>query len=194
MDPVRQLLRDRREAGRRGDPNVDLCVLALAADGRPSLRTLVLRDAGDAGFVMFINKTSRKWRLIGQNPGAELLLWYPSVQKQYRIAGELREGAAELVSASWHKRPAAGKYLDHAYTTMAPQGGVIRSLAALTGCIERLRAATPVEGLAAPATATAVILAPETIERLALDRPDRIHDRRLFTRTENGWREEQLMP
>ena len=60
MDPIKRIQTDRQDARNFDDPNADLCFLALSESGKPSIRTLVLRDVTAEGFTLFVNKTSPK--------------------------------------------------------------------------------------------------------------------------------------
>ena len=82
MNPVQSIQSDRKQARRLKDSNADVCFLALAdANGKASVRTLVLRDINDNRFTLFINKTSPKWQAFTGGTGHELLIWYASVQR-----------------------------------------------------------------------------------------------------------------
>jgi hypothetical protein len=48
--------------------------------------------------------------------------------------------------------------------------------------------------LEAPRTATGVYLEPFAVERLDLDQPDGVHDRRHFQRRPDGWHFATLVP
>ena len=45
-NPIDQIIRDRQVARSHEDSNADICMLALSEDGKPSVRTLVLREIG----------------------------------------------------------------------------------------------------------------------------------------------------
>ena len=194
MNPINKIIEDRQTARNLNDSNANVCFLALSDNNRPSARTLVLRDINDTGFTLFINKTSEKWRTIKKNHRAELLLWFASVQRQYRVRGHLEELHRTSVESNWPRRPAASKYLDYAYTLYQQQSMQIESHAALKQEITTLRARQPEESLKTPETATGMALVPDEIEILHLKDPDRIHDRKLFFRDKNIWKVTQLMP
>ncbi len=194
MDPIKRIQEDRQDARSHDDPNADLCTLALAENNRPSVRTLVLREVSEEGFILYISKTSPKWTVIHHNPVAELLLWYTHSQTQYRISGTITEIDKGIVDHHWLRRPAASKFMDHSYKTIGAQSSPIESRQVLVGHINQMREDLDEETLTAPDTAAGVLIKPETIELLDLNMPNRIHDRRRFTRTQTGWLEQQLIP
>lgn len=195
MNPLANIRKDRQVARSHQDSNADIAFLALSQDGKPSVRTLVLRDVDDHGVSLFINKTSNKWQSIVDNPNAELLLWYSSIQRQYRISGQLHEIQDETIENNWQRRPAPSKYLDHAYEELAPQSSILQSRDVLVNFIRTFRENRKEIELHTPPNATGVVLRPESIECLDLNNVDRIHDRRKYQLTADGkWQALILMP
>jgi len=194
FNPINQLQTDHQAARSLNDTNADICFLALSEAGRPSVRTLVLRGISEDGFTLFISKTSPKWHIIQENAEAELLLWYSSMQKQYRIHGSIQALGQDAIDNNWPRRPAGSKYLDHAYTGFSAQSTEISSREALVAHIEAHRTRQAEDELSIPETAAGICLIPASIERLDLNAHDRIHDRRRYTRDGQHWHETQLMP
>ena len=128
MDPLSIIKSDRTEARKVQDANADICFLALAAkDGLASVRTLVVRDIVNRAIRLFINSTSPKWQSLNDGAHYELLLWYPSQQKQYRIQGETSMVEPEEVKTNWFRRPQGSKRLDYVYKEFAAQSSEIAS-------------------------------------------------------------------
>lgn len=194
MSPIDKIIADRQSARDFSDPNADICFLALSNVDQPSVRTLVLRDISEHGCTLFINKTSEKWRSLSVNHRAEMLLWYSTLQRQYRIRGLVEELDRSSIESNWPRRPAGSKYLDHAYSKFQEQSKPIESHRALAQHIKTLKDTVPEESLTVPETATGLALRPTEIELLDLNDPNRIHDRKLFRREENNWIVTQLMP
>tara|TARA_B110000196_G_scaffold312312_1_gene317421 strand:+ start:288 stop:875 length:588 start_codon:yes stop_codon:yes gene_type:complete len=195
MDPVERIQSDRAQARSLDDPNADLCFLALAdSSGRASVRTLVLRDITELFITLFINRTSPKWHIIDRGGDAELLIWYPSVQRQYRIRGTLTEIDAKTIATSWQRRPVGSKYLDHVYEEMGAQSSFIDSRESLTSKLGDLKSSTSSDDLSVPPSATGVSLNYSSIDMLDLNKEDRIHDRQLFTLTGNSWISKVMIP
>ena len=194
MDPIARIKAERQDARDLDDPNADLCFLALSESGKPSVRTLVLRDITADGFTLFINMTSPKWSIIQANNQAEMLIWYTNSQTQYRISGLIEELAPSFIEHNWHRRPTASKYMDYSYASLGSQSSQIDGRDALIGHIDGLKEKHREEELVTPESAAGIVLRPEVIEMLDLNMPHRIHDRRRFVLTDGKWRFTQLMP
>lgn len=194
MNPFDLMIADRQLARQREDTGADTGSLALAEDGQPSVRTLVLRDITQAGVTLFINKSSPKWRTIEKNPNAELLIWFHSVQRQYRVAGRIQMLDPAIIQENWHKRPGASKYLDWVYEKEIPQSAKIRSREDLIDTVDRLKTDLPESRLTPPDGAAGILLTASRVEILDLKSPDRIHERKLYELNADQWDVSQLMP
>lgn len=195
MDVIARIRNDRAEARKLSDSNADICFLALADQaGRASIRTLVLRDISDNRFLLFLNQSSPKWNVLTAGGSYQLLLWYPSMQRQYRIAGTTSPLSIEVVKRNWQRRPTGSKLLDLLYERKRDQSSPIDSREALVDDIREIRQSVKVDSIEAPEKVAGIELVAETIEMLDLNREDRIYDRRLFTLTGSGWSTQYLVP
>ena len=87
-----------------GDPNA-MVVTTATPEGRPSVRTVLLRALDDAGFVFFSNHDSRKGRELAANPHAALLFpWHP-LGRQVIVEGDAVPLDAAASDAYWATRP-----------------------------------------------------------------------------------------
>ena len=95
-DPLAQFTRWWDEATRSEIREVNAMTLATAArDGRPSARTVLLKDFDARGFVFFTNYDSRKGRELTANPRAALLFFWKELERQVRIDGHVERVNAE---------------------------------------------------------------------------------------------------
>lgn len=194
MNPFDRLIADRQLARNQEDTGADTGSLALTEDGQPSVRTLVLRDITQSGITLFINKSSPKWRTIEKNPHAELLIWFHSVQRQYRVAGRIKMLDPAIIQENWHRRPSASKYIDWVYEKEIQQSAKIGSRQALINTVNQLKTDTPESSLTPPKGAAGILLMANRVEILDLKSPDRIHERKLYELKANQWVTSQLMP
>ncbi|MFT7684908.1 MAG: pyridoxamine 5'-phosphate oxidase [Candidatus Azotimanducaceae bacterium] len=199
MNPS-QIINQTRQAARQAkDQNSETCFLAIASKkGVASLRTLVLRNISDNNFTLYVNKSSPKWHQLSEHCHYELLLWYPTQQKQFRINGTCRVLEYNEVSEVWKNRPASSKYMDALYQNI-PQSAEISSRAQLKENIESLKRSLDADKMVAPQLVSGVELQANKIEILDLAPPEqeddeRIHDRRLFRLAEGHWQSEVLVP
>src|ERR1700748_3446995 len=63
------------------NPNA-MVVATVAADGRPSLRVILLKGVDDRGFVFYTNKESRKADELAANANIFLLFYWQSLGPQ----------------------------------------------------------------------------------------------------------------
>jgi pyridoxamine 5'-phosphate oxidase len=61
--------------------------VATSADGRPSARTVLLKEVGPTGFTFFTNYDSRKGAELAANSGVALHFGWYALQRQVRIEG-----------------------------------------------------------------------------------------------------------
>jgi pyridoxamine 5'-phosphate oxidase len=89
-----------------GLPEPNAMVLATAsADGRPSARTVLLKQVDVRGFVFVTNYTSRKGTELAANPYASLVFpWFP-MTRQVVVVGTVARVAPEESAAYFATRP-----------------------------------------------------------------------------------------
>ncbi len=196
-DPIAEMVADRERARTAGDPFADLCILATTdpgdATGMPGVRTLVLRDAGPQGIGLLVSALSPKWAPLEAGRFECLLVWL-TIRRQYRIRGQLQPMPPERVEEYWGQKVHASRLLDLYYARVQPQSSPIASREAFLAGIEDLRRAHPTPDVVPwPDALRGVYLVPQRIEAWR-GSPDRLHDRRLFHRAGEGWREEVLIP
>jgi pyridoxamine 5'-phosphate oxidase len=176
------------------EPN-DANAVALAtatADGVPSVRMVLLKGHGPDGFVFYTNGESRKGREITANPQAALLFHWKSLRRQLRIEGSLNEVPAEMADAYFHSRPRVSQLGSAASDQSQP----LDSRATYLARVDALERLHEHDTIPRPPHWTGYRLAPERIE-FWLDRPNRLHERRLFTRDATGkcgWTSTLLYP
>lgn len=87
--------------------------MALAtarADGAPSLRWVLLKDAADdATFTFFTNHESRKGEDLAVNPNAALAFFWEPIERQVRVEGWVARLTAAESDAYWATRPRASR-------------------------------------------------------------------------------------
>lgn len=188
-DPVQLFDYDRSRAGSLNDPLANVCYLATITDaGDPTVRTLVTREVeGRVG--VFMNASSPKFREIGNSSAVTVLMHFPSIAIQYRMHTGLTEMDGETVQQFWMNRPQASKKMDWLYSS-SPQSSTVESRTALLNRLSNLDAPNR-----APPSATGFYFDPIlSIERLALDQPDHVHDRTKYVLDGSSWKVFQLVP
>src|SRR5207248_1776372 len=81
----------------KADPRIveptAMTLATVGADGRPSARVVLLKDADEDGLVFYTNLDSRKGREALARPDVALVFWWGQLESQVRF-----EGRAERVS------------------------------------------------------------------------------------------------
>ena len=188
MNPIELVREDREKARIEDDPLVDRCFLATVRnDGEPAVRTLVLREV-EGRFAVFFNATSPKFEEIRESKTVEVLLWYSSVQIQYRLRCALQRIPSGIVHDQWKNKPEITRRVDHAYAVNA-QSSPIPDRKHLQELV-RAQDASQV----APDSVIGFFLEILEIDRLNLATEEGIHLRERYLTTSDGWKRQTLMP
>ncbi len=87
-------------------PEPNAMVLSTAtAQGAPSSRTVLLKDADERGFVLFTNLESRKSRELAANPQASLVFPWFAIHRQVTVVGVAELIGRDEVEAYYRSRP-----------------------------------------------------------------------------------------
>lgn len=74
------------------------------AEGRPTVRTLLLKMCDERGFVFFTNGLSRKGRQLDENPRAALCFFWQTLFEQVLVEGRVEPVSDEEADAYWATR------------------------------------------------------------------------------------------
>ena len=80
-------------------------VASVGADGRPSVRMVLLKHVDAHGFVFCTNLESRKGRELAANPSASLLFWWGPLAEQVRVEGQVEVITGAEADAHFAARP-----------------------------------------------------------------------------------------
>jgi pyridoxamine 5'-phosphate oxidase len=190
-DPVRQFTDWFHEAVAAGVSQPEAVALATATpDGAPSVRMVLVKQAGEDGFVFFTNYESRKGGELAANPRAALLFHWEPFGRQVRIEGPVTRTTREESEAYAHSRP-RGSQLGAA---ASPQSRPVDSREALERRVAELDERYADAQVPLSAAWGGFRLRPETFE-FWQHRDNRLHDRFRYTRAPDGtWRIERLAP
>jgi pyridoxamine 5'-phosphate oxidase len=176
-----------REA-ERDEPNA-MALATATPEGRPSVRMVLLKAHGPEGFTFYTHYGSRKGEEIAANPNVALLFHWKSLCRQVRI-----EGSVERVSPQEADAYFATRKRDSQIGAWASeQSQPLPNRATFEARFEEMK--QKFEGMEVPRPRdwSGFRVVPESIE-FWTGREHRLHERRLFTRTEEGWAEGLLYP
>jgi pyridoxamine 5'-phosphate oxidase len=105
-DPVPMVRSWLEEAEADGIRLPNAIALATAdADGRPSIRHVLLRGIDADGFVFYTNRASRKGRELAENPRAAFALYWRELDRQVTVSGDVVAVSHEESDAYFASRP-----------------------------------------------------------------------------------------
>ena len=188
-NPITEFLNAIERAASR---QVDTAPAALAtadASGQPSVRIVLLRGVDDRGFVFHTNYNSRKARELDANPRAALCFHWHTLEEQIRIEGSVERLPPSESDAYFARRPRGSQLGAWASNQSAPLPSR-ETLEEQYREVERRFGDGPVPR---PPFWGGYRLVPSRIE-FWFGRPDRLHDRLLYTRERDGWKIERLYP
>lgn len=188
-DPVEQFQQWLDEALDADIMEATAMTLATAdARGRPSTRTVLLKDVGENGFVFYSNYEGRKSRELAENPHAALNFYWDVLERQVRVEGQVGKLSRKASESYFHSRP-RGSQLG---ALASNQSEVIENREVLEERVQALDEKYP-DKIPLPDDWGGYALTPEVIE-FWQGRPNRVHDRLRYTREGEGWRLERLSP
>jgi len=188
-DPIRQFAHWWDEAMKSQLPEPNAMTLATAdARGRPAARTVLLKGFDENGFVFFTNYESRKGNELVANARACLLFFWPELERQVRIDGDVARVAAAESDEYFRSRPLASRIGAWASPQSQPIAGRawLLARAAEMGLRHGLNPPRPPHW-------GGFRVRPVAIE-FWQGRPSRMHDRLLYTRSGDGWQRQRLAP
>ena len=166
-----------------------MAVATAGADQRPSVRMVLLKAHGPEGFTFYTHEGSAKGDNLRQNPQAALLFHWKSLFRQVRI-----EGPVERVSDAEADAYFATRGRDSQLGAWASdQSRPLDSRATFEQRFEEAKRRFEGRDVPRPATWGGYRVVPDRIEFWTA-REHRLHERRLFTRTAEGWVEGLLYP
>lgn len=171
------------------EPNA-MVVSTATADGRPSSRTVLLKQFDERGFVFFTNYASRKGREIAENPYVSLLFpWHP-IARQVSVTGTAARIGRDETAAYFRSRPHGSQLGAWA----SAQSEVIDSRAELDRRYAELAERYPEgEQVPVPPEWGGLRVVPDAVE-FWQGHENRLHDRLRYVREGGKWRVERLCP
>ena len=170
------------------EPNA-MTLATVDAQGRPLQRTVLLKYFDQQGFVFFTNYESRKARQIAQNPHVCLLFPWITLERQVIIQGRAEKISTAESLKYFTSRPRESQL----GAWVSQQSSVISSRKLLMQKLQEIGDKFKHGEIPLPSFWGGFRVVPETME-FWQGGPARIHDRFLYTRSEDQWSIERLSP
>lgn len=178
-------------AGNPEPTAMQLATVELDAEGvpHPDVRTVLLKEADERGFVLFTNYLSGKGRQIAAVPQVALQWYWPALARAVRVRGAAERVPREESEAYFTTRPRGSQLGAWASRQSSELGSRAELLAAYARVGEEYRG----REVPCPPHWGGVLVTPASIE-FWQGEPSRLHDRVRFVREGRGWQVHRLAP
>ncbi len=176
------------KASEPNDPNA-MALATADAQGRPSVRMVLLKGHGPDGFMFYTNREGRKAADLAANPNAALLFHWKSLRRQVRIEGAVgvaSDAQSDAYFASRSRDSQLGAWASDQSRPLASRETFESRFGAVKARFEGGEVPRP------PFWGGYVVMA--SVIEFWQDRAHRLHERRVFTRAGGGWTEGLLFP
>jgi pyridoxamine 5'-phosphate oxidase len=189
-DPIVQFERWFRDAcdQDRMDPNA-MTLSTVDTHNRPASRTVLLKYFDERGFVFFTNLESSKAAHIAANANVALLFFWRELGRQVSIRGAAARIPASETLRYFATRPRGSQI----GAWVSSQSSVVSTRALLEAKFEELKQKFRDKEIPLPSFWGGYRVAPLEIE-FWQGRDNRLHDRFLYKRQDDGWRIDRLAP
>jgi pyridoxamine 5'-phosphate oxidase len=165
-------------------------VLATATPtGIPSARIVLLKALSDVGFVFFTSYSSRKGQEIAVNPHIALLFHWRELERQVRIEGTVVKTSSRISDEYFQSRP----FESRLSAVISNQSQVVPNREYLEKLWEGQHLKSIGSMIERPSDWGGYLVDPERIE-FWQGRPNRLHDRVLYSKKGVGWAISRLAP
>jgi pyridoxamine 5'-phosphate oxidase len=157
--------------------------------GQPSVRIVLLKGFDERGFVFYTNYEGRKGRQLLTNPKAALCFYWPTIDIQVRIEGtatEVADEEADAYFATRHRLSQIGAWASR-------QSEPLETPTALDERVRKYEKKFEGKDIPRPKYWSGFRVRPERIE-FWKGKPNRLHERHLYTRVGTGWKIETIYP
>ena len=171
-------------------PDPSAMALGTVGDGgQPSVRIVLLKAFDDRGFVFYTNYEGRKGRHLLSNPKAALCFYWPTIDIQVRIEGavtKVADNEADAYFATRHRLSQIGAWASR-------QSEPLETPTALDERVKKYEREFAGKDVPRPKYWSGFRVSPDRIE-FWKGKPNRLHERHLYTRVGAGWKIETIYP
>jgi pyridoxamine 5'-phosphate oxidase len=171
------------------EPNA-MTLSTVTPQGRPDARIVLIKDVDEEGFSFYTNYASRKGQDLEQHPYAALTFFWPELERQVRIEGDVEKVAAGSSDAYFNSRPRGSQI--GAWTS--PQSREIPNRGMLEIRQRDFEERFEGQDVPRPEHWGGYVVKPSRIE-FWQGRASRLHDRIVYEKNQAGqWERKRLAP
>ncbi len=160
----------------------------VTEDGWPSARIVLLKHVEEKdGFWFYTNYNSAKGQQLSNNPHAALTFFWPELERQVRITGQVQKLSEAQNVTYFNSRPIDSQIS----ASISPQSEVIKSRKVLEDLYQKAKESN--EHIACPKHWGGYALKPFEIE-FWQGRSGRLHDRIRYKLSSKQWTKKRLAP
>ena len=157
--------------------------------GKPSSRTVLVKEYSDNGFVFYTNYNSKKAQEIENNPYGSLIFYWHDFERQVRIQGKIRKVSRSKSEKYFHSRPR----LSQISVLASYQSKSLENRNELENKVKELEKKYEGKEIPLPEFWGGYLLEHRNVE-FWQGRRDRLHDRFIYTKHGRIWQTERLAP
>lgn len=170
------------------DPEA-MALATVGADGKPSVRMVLLKSVDQDGFCFYTNMESRKGGELANNPNVALCFHWKSQARQIRVEGKADMVPTTVVDAYFKTRHP----LSRLGAWASQQSRPLASRKELEDRVAQYEKKFAGQEIPRPPHWAGYRVVPQKIE-FWQEGKGRLHDRFLFTRQSDGWTMARLNP
>ena len=186
-DLFRSWFQDALEADAIVEPNA--MVLSTSLDDRPDSRIVLLKDVREEEFVFYTNYQSHKGKQLGQNSQCTLLFPWIFLERQVIVRGFAQKVSKSESEEYFFSRPEASQIGAWA----SSQSAKIESREDLENQLSQFEEKFKKDAMVKPPHWGGFAVVPSEIE-FWQGRPNRLHDRILYSQNLGKWTTDRLQP
>ena len=159
------------------------------AKGHATARMVLLRGFDSSGFVFYTNSQSRKGGQLSANPRAALCFYWDAIREQLRAEGTIEKVSDDQSDTYWASRP----QVTQISSVVSQQSRVLENREAFEAEVSRMERKYAGRAVPRPDHWFGYRVVPDRIE-FWTGREQRMHERTVYEKTENGWVRYLLYP
>ncbi|PJA06962.1 MAG: pyridoxamine 5'-phosphate oxidase [Flavobacteriales bacterium CG_4_10_14_0_2_um_filter_32_8] len=166
-----------------------MSITTVHPNGQPSSRIVYMRGIKENGFVFYTNYNSDKAKSLDQNNKVALSFFWVELERQIRIEGEVKKVSEADSDTYFSQRPREsqiGAWASNQSETIKDRAELEEKVAYFTNKFKTTEVPRPPHW-------GGYLVVPTKFE-FWQGRPNRLHDRIIFTKSGDAWKKSRLAP